>query len=48
MEFDQVDMHYLIAAICVITGALIFYTIGVWGGKIEILAHSLFSFRIGV
>ena len=35
MEFDQVDMHYLIAAICVITGALIFYTIGVWGEHVQ-------------
>lgn len=47
MEFDQVDMHYLIAAICVITGALIFYTIGVWGehvqGKLKFW-HILFFF----
>lgn len=35
MELNQVDMHYLIAAICVITSALIFYTIGVWGERIQ-------------
>lgn len=33
--FNQVDTHYLIAAICVITSALIFYTIGVWGERIQ-------------
>ena len=35
MEFNQVDMHYLIAAICVITSALVFYTIGVWGERLQ-------------
>lgn len=35
MEFDQTDIHYLIAAICVITGALVFYTIGVWGERVQ-------------
>lgn len=35
MEFNQVDMHYLIAAICVISSALVFYTIGVWGERLE-------------
>ena len=51
MEFDQVDMHYLIAAICLITGfdILYYWSMGrACAGKIEILAHSLFSFRIGV
>ena len=35
MEFNQVDIHYLVAAICVITSALIFYTIGVWGERLQ-------------
>lgn len=35
MELNQVDIHYLIAAICVITSALICYTIGVWGERIQ-------------
>lgn len=33
--FNQVDIHYLIAAICVITSALVFYTIGVWGERLQ-------------
>lgn len=55
MELNQVDIHYLIAAICVISSALIFYTIGVWGGtyskEIEVLAYhflpSRFACRYG-
>lgn len=35
MELNQVDMHYLIAAICVISSALVFYTIGVWGERLQ-------------
>lgn len=35
MNFNQVDTHYLIAAICVISSALVFYTIGVWGERIQ-------------
>ena len=35
MDFNKVDIHYLIAAICVITGALVFYSIGVWGERIQ-------------
>lgn len=35
MDFNQVDIHFLIAAICVITSALIFYTIGVWGERLQ-------------
>lgn len=35
MELNQVDTHYLIAAICVITSALIFYSIGVWGERLQ-------------
>lgn len=35
MTFNQVDTHYLIAAICVISSTLIFYTIGVWGERIQ-------------
>lgn len=33
--FNQVDIHFLIAAICVISSALVFYTIGVWGERIQ-------------
>lgn len=33
--FNQVDIHYLTAAICVITSALIFYSIGVWGERLQ-------------
>lgn len=35
MDFNQVDTHYLIAAICVISSALVFYTIGVWAERIQ-------------
>lgn len=35
MEFNLTDANYLIAAICVITGALAFYTIGVWGERVQ-------------
>ena len=35
MELNQVDIHYLIAAICVISSALVFYTIGVWGERLQ-------------
>lgn len=35
MEFNQVDTHFLIAAICVISSALVFYTIGVWGERLQ-------------
>ena len=35
MELNQIDIHYLIAAICVISSALVFYTIGVWGERIQ-------------
>ncbi|MEG0454951.1 MAG: HsmA family protein, partial [Bacteroides sp.] len=35
MELNQVDVHFLIAAICVITSALVFYTIGVWGERLQ-------------
>lgn len=35
MTFNQVDIHYLIAAISVISSALVFYTIGVWGERIQ-------------
>lgn len=33
--FDQVDIHFLIAAICTISSALVFYTIGVWGERLQ-------------
>lgn len=35
MVLNQVDTHFLIAAICVISSALVFYTIGVWGERIQ-------------
>lgn len=35
MNLNEVDIHYLIAAICVITSALAFYTIGVWGERLQ-------------
>ncbi len=35
MELNQIDIHYLIAAICVISSALVFYTIGVWGERLQ-------------
>ena len=35
MVFNQVDTHFLIAAICVISSALVFYTIGVWGERLQ-------------
>ena len=35
MELNQIDTHYLIAAISVITAALVFYTIGVWGDHVQ-------------
>ncbi len=33
--FNQLDIHFLIAAICVISSALVFYTIGVWGERLQ-------------
>ena len=35
MELNQIDIHYLIAAIYVISSALIFYSIGVWGERLQ-------------
>ncbi len=35
MTLNQVDIHFLIAAICVITSSLVFYTIGVWGERLQ-------------
>lgn len=35
MALYQIDTHFLIAAICVISSALVFYTIGVWGERIQ-------------
>lgn len=32
---NQVDTHFLIAAIAVISSALIFYSIGVWGERLQ-------------
>ena len=47
MNLNEVDIHYLIAAISVITSALVFYTIGVWGERLQCgnvrLRHSLFA-----
>ena len=46
MELNQIDIHYLIAAICVISSALVFYTIGVWGEEIKVLAYHFLSSRV--
>ena len=35
MNLNEVDIHYLIAAICVISSALVFYSIGVWGERLQ-------------
>ncbi|WP_278626208.1 HsmA family protein [Parabacteroides gordonii] len=35
MTLNQIDTHFLIVAICVISSALVFYTIGVWGERIQ-------------
>lgn len=35
MALNQIDTHFLIAAVCVISSALVFYTIGVWGERIQ-------------
>lgn len=35
MAFNQLDIHLLISAICVISSALVFYTIGVWGERLQ-------------
>ncbi|MCP9610641.1 HsmA family protein [Coprobacter tertius] len=35
MIFNQVDTHFLIAAIIVISSALVFYSIGVWSERIQ-------------
>lgn len=32
---NAVDLHFLIAAITIISSALVFYTIGVWGEKLQ-------------
>lgn len=50
MVFNQVDTHFLIGAICVISSALVFYTIGVWGERIqkELKAWHLLFFIMGL
>ena len=35
MALNQIDTHFLLAAICVLSSALVFYTIGVWGERIQ-------------
>ena len=35
MNLNEVDIHYLISDISVITSALVFYTIGVWGERLQ-------------
>ncbi len=35
MNLDPVEFRYLIAAICIISSALIFYSIGVWSERIQ-------------
>lgn len=50
MAFNQVDIHFLTAAICVISSALIFYTIGVWGERLQkkLKAWHLVFFLLGL
>lgn len=50
MIFNQVDTHFLIAAICVISSALVFYTIGVWGERLQkkLKAWHLLFFLLGL
>lgn len=50
MAFNQLDIHFLIAAICVITASLVFYTIGVWGERLQkkLRAWHLFFFVAGL
>ena len=49
MVFNQLDIHLLITAICVISSALICYTIGVWGehfqGTVKSVASLVFCIR---
>ena len=35
MTFNEIDTHFLTAAIIVITSALVFYTVGVWGERLQ-------------
>lgn len=50
MDFNLVDIHYLIAAICVITSALVFYSVGVWSERLqeELKAWHLVFFLLGL
>lgn len=50
MVFNQVDVHFLTAAICVISSALVFYTIGVWGERLQkkLKAWHLVFFLLGL
>lgn len=50
MAFNEVDIHFLIAAICVISSALVFYTIGVWGERLQkrLKAWHLVFFVLGL
>ena len=49
MVFNQLDIHLLITAICVISSALICYTIGVWGERFRtVKAWHLWFFVLGL
>ena len=50
MVFNQLDIHLLITAICVISSALICYTIGVWGERFQgqLKAWNLWFFVLGL
>ena len=50
MVFNQLDIHLLITAICVISSALICYTIGVWGERFQgqLKAWHLWFFVLGL
>ena len=50
MVFNQLDIHLLITAICVISSALICYTIGVWGERFQgqLKAWHLWIFVLGL
>ena len=50
MVFNQLDIHLLITAICVVSSALICYTIGVWGERFQgqLKAWHLWFFVLGL
>lgn len=50
MNMTNVDLHFLISAIAVISSALVFYTIGVWGERLQKGLHKwhLIFFSLGL